>query len=60
MLNVKCFHCGKSFALDDNLVAAWLKEHADEHPRHYAAQCHHCRRIIKVPVSQIQRHLPQE
>jgi hypothetical protein len=58
MFNVKCFHCGKSFAVDEDLAAAWLEEHKDEHPRHYPAQCHFCRRVIKVPVQQIQRHPP--
>ena len=44
MSNTKCFHCGKSFALDMDLVAAWLEEHKEEHPKHYSAQCHFCRR----------------
>jgi len=30
MLNVKCFHCGKSFALDVDLAASWLEEHKEE------------------------------
>jgi len=59
MVNIKCFHCGKSFALDGELVAAWLQEHAKERPKHYAAQCHFCRRVIKVPVAQIRRNLPK-
>ena len=58
MFNVKCFHCGKSFALNDDLVLAWLKEHEAEHPRYYPAPCHFCRRVIKVPVSQIRRYVP--
>ncbi len=60
MFNVKCFHCGKSFAIDEELAAAWLAEHQDEHPRYYMAQCHHCRRVIKVPAKQIRRTLPVE
>ena len=56
MFNVKCFHCGKSFAVDEAQAAAWLQQHRDERPRHYPAQCYHCRRIIKVSVQQI--HLP--
>ena len=59
MQNVKCFRCGKSFALDDGAVAAWLEEHKEERPKHYAAQCHFCRRVIKVPVAQIRRRLPK-
>ena len=35
MLNTKCFHCGRSFALDTDLAAAWLQEHKDERPKHY-------------------------
>lgn len=57
MLNIKCFHCGKSFALDEALPSAWLEEHRDERPKHYPAQCHFCRRVIKVPVRQIQRQI---
>ena len=60
MSNTKCFHCGKSFALDMDLVAAWLEEHKEEHPKHYSAQCHFCRRVIKVPVKQLRRFLPAE
>jgi len=58
MLNIKCFRCGKSFALDEVLAAAWLQEHVEEFPRHYAAQCHFCRRVVKVPAKQILRRLP--
>lgn len=55
MLNIKCFHCGKSFALDEALTDAWLEEHQGERPKHYPAQCHFCRRVIKVPIRQIRR-----
>ena len=58
MLNIKCFHCGKSFALDEAVAASWLEEHKEERPKHYSAQCHFCRRTIKVPVKQIRRRLP--
>ena len=60
MANVKCFHCGKSFALDMDEVAAWLAEHQEEHPRHYSAHCHFCRRVIKVPLKQLERELPAQ
>jgi phage terminase large subunit GpA-like protein len=58
MLNVKCFHCGKSFALDTAVAAAWLQEQGEKHPKHYPAQCHFCRRVVKVPVKELLRHLP--
>jgi phage terminase large subunit GpA-like protein len=58
MLNVKCFHCGKSFALNEDVVAAWLEEHKEEQPKHYPAQCHFCRRVIKLSIEQVSRHLP--
>jgi hypothetical protein len=60
MLNIKCFRCGKSFALDEAVAASWLEEHKEERPKHYPAQCHFChfcRRTMKVPVKQIQRRL---
>ena len=60
MLNTKCFHCGRSFALDTDVAAAWLQEHKDEHPKHYPAQCHFCRRVIKVPIKQLRRYLPAQ
>jgi len=60
MLNVKCYRCGKSFALDVDLAASWLAEHKEERPKHYPAQCHFCRRVVKVPVQQLRRHLPTE
>ena len=58
MLNAKCFRCGKSFALDMDLAAAWLEEHKEERPKHYPAQCHFCRRVVKMPIKQIRRHMP--
>jgi hypothetical protein len=58
MLNIKCFRCGKSFALDEAVAAAWLEDHKEERPKHYPAQCHFCRRTMKVPVKQIRRQLP--
>jgi hypothetical protein len=58
MLNIKCFHCGKSFALDTDVAGAWLDEHKEDRPKHYTANCHFCRRVIKVPVKQIRRYLP--
>ena len=60
MLNIKCFRCGKSFALDEQVAASWLQEHKEERPKHYSAQCHFCRRTMKVPVKQIRRRLPQQ
>jgi hypothetical protein len=60
VLNVKCFRCGKSFALDGAAAASWLEEHKEERPKHYPAQCHFCRRVIKVSVKQIRRYLPAE
>lgn len=60
MPNVKCFHCGKSFALDAELAAAWMQEHQEERPKHYSAQCHFCRRVVKVPLKQIRRYLPAQ
>lgn len=60
MQNIKCYHCGKSFALDEDLAAAWLEEHKEEHPKSYPAQCHFCRRVVKVPVQQLRRSLPSE
>ena len=59
MLNIKCFHCGKSFALNTDVVAAWMEEHKEEAPKHYSAQCHFCRRVVKVPIKQIRRSLPR-
>ena len=55
MLNIKCFRCGKSFALDEDIAASWLEEHKEERPKTYPAQCHFCRRTMKVPVKQLQR-----
>jgi phage terminase large subunit GpA-like protein len=60
MLNIKCFHCGKSFALNTDVVAAWLEEEKEKKPTHYSAQCHFCRRVVKVPINQIRRSLPRE
>ena len=60
MLNIKCFRCGKSFALDEAVAASWLEEHQEEHPKHYPAQCHFCRRTMKVPVKQIQRQIARQ
>jgi hypothetical protein len=60
MSNVKCFRCGKSSALDMDAAAAWLEEHREERPRHYPAQCHFCRRVIKVPIKQLRRQLPTQ
>ena len=60
MSNVKCFRCGKSFALGEDVAAAWLEEHKEERPKHYPAQCHFCRRTMKVPVKQIRRRLPAQ
>jgi phage terminase large subunit GpA-like protein len=60
MLNIKCFHCGKSFALDEGLTSAWLEEHRDDRPKHYPAQCHFCRRVIKVPIRQIEQHMTRQ
>ena len=58
MLNIKCFRCGKSFALDEQVAASWPEEHKKERPKHYPAQCHFCRRTMKVPVKQIERRQP--
>jgi hypothetical protein len=43
-----------------DVVASWLEEHKEERPKHYPAQCHFCRRVIKVPIKQLRRFLPKQ
>lgn len=63
MLNIKCFHCGKSFTLNTEVLAAWLDEHkvgeSAEKNTHYTTPCPFCRRVIKVPLQQVQRSVPR-
>ena len=59
MINTKCYHCGKSFNLDEVQVTTWLEENKDKRPKTYSANCRFCRRVIKVPVKYILQRLPK-
>ncbi len=59
MINIKCFYCGKSFPVNPDAISTWLEAHQQEQPKTYPAQCLFCRRVIKVPLKQIERSLPK-
>ncbi len=57
-MNTRCHHCGWSFSLSreatETAVAAALAANEKMHVEH----CPRCRKVIKIPVTQLRRGLP--
>jgi phage FluMu protein Com len=58
LMQIRCFHCHKPFALSKETVHAALDILSEENLSHYNAQCPHCRRVNKVSRDELLRAAP--
>ena len=58
-MNVRCSYCGHSFNLSRDFVIASVAEAQEKKQKHVALECINCRKVIKVPVKQMQRFVPR-
>ncbi len=58
-MQVRCQRCGYMFTLSHEAVTAALEEIEQTKTKHYNVECPKCRRQIKVPVKDLQRHRPR-
>jgi phage FluMu protein Com len=57
-MQIRCYHCGKPFALGKDTIHAALDLVNAENLSHYDAPCPHCRRVNRVSKEELQRAAP--
>ena len=58
-MHVRCSYCRHSFNLSRDYLAQVLEEAEKEKKKYYGVECMKCRKIIKVPLSQMRRYAPR-
>ncbi|MCA9990584.1 MAG: hypothetical protein H6666_08320 [Ardenticatenaceae bacterium] len=58
-MNVRCSYCRQSFNLSRDYLVQALAEAQEKRQKYHAVECINCRKMIKVPVSQMKRFVPQ-
>lgn len=58
MMQVRCQRCGWMMTLGREAIALALAEAQQRHEQYHAVNCPHCRRVIKIQVSELRRKLP--
>ena len=59
-MNVRCPFCRASFNLSRDFVVQAVAEATEKKLKHYGVECIKCRKLIKVPVKQMRRHVPRQ
>ena len=57
-MQIRCYNCGKPFALSRKTIEFALDEIYDKGLTYYDAVCPHCRRINKVSKKELLRAAP--
>jgi len=60
MMQVRCQRCGWMTTLGREAIALALAEAQQAHEQYHMVDCPHCRRAIKVQVSELRRKLPAD
>ena len=60
MMQVRCQRCGWMLTLGREAIALALAEAQQAHEQYHMVDCLHCRRAIKVQVSELRRKLPAD
>lgn len=58
-MNVRCPYCRHSFNLSRDYMAQALAESSKNKQKYHAVECINCRKVIKVPFSQMRHYVPQ-
>ena len=60
MMQVRCQRCGWMTTLGRDAIAQALAEAQQSHEQYHMIDCPHCRRAVKVQVSDLRRRLPAD
>lgn len=58
-MNVRCSYCNHNFNLSREFVAQALAETEKKGYKYYAVECVNCRKLVKIPVDQMRREVPE-
>lgn len=58
-MNVRCNYCRQSFNLSRDYLADALAKAKESKQKTHSVECINCRKMIKVPVAQMKRYLPE-
>lgn len=59
-MQVRCQRCNYMFTLAREAVTAALEEIKETPTKHYNIECPKCRRLVKIPVKNLQRGQPRQ
>ncbi|MGH2536903.1 MAG: hypothetical protein ACRDHL_05895 [Candidatus Promineifilaceae bacterium] len=57
-MHVRCTYCSHTFTLSREVIVQALAEASEKRQKYYAVECLNCRKLIKTPISQLQRYAP--
>lgn len=60
MMQIKCQWCGWRYTLSREALEAAVAAATESKSIHYVENCPHCRRALKIQVSELKRHLPRQ
>ena len=59
-MNVRCNFCGSSFNIGRDHLIQVVAEAKEKKQKYHAFECVKCRKLVKVPVKQMQRFVPRK
>jgi DNA-directed RNA polymerase subunit RPC12/RpoP len=57
-MHVRCSYCRHSFNLGRDYLAEAVAESLEKRQKYHGIECPNCRKLIKVPLKQMQRFAP--
>lgn len=57
-MHIRCSYCRHSFNLSRDYLSQAVAEAAEKKRKYAPVECLNCRKLIKVPVSQMKRYVP--
>lgn len=59
-MHIRCSYCRHSFNLSRDFMEIAVASAKENRQKYYAVECINCRKLIKVPISQMERYLPRK
>lgn len=59
-MNIRCQYCRQTFNLGRDYMKNAYNEAIEKKQKYHGAECINCRKLIKVPLKQMKRYVPQE
>ena len=58
-MHVRCSYCRHSFNLSRDYLVEAVNKAVEKRQKYHAIECANCRKLIKVPLRQMQRYMPR-